>query len=545
MAADKKTQLSIVLRAVDQATGKIKAINDRLDRITKPFRDFQEQISDLREKSGLDEVVDGFKGVGSAIAGILAKVAVIGGVIGAATAGLFKLIDGFDDLGDKAEAVGVSVDFLASMRYAAERSGASVESLDNGLKGFSKSLGEARANTGRMATFLGKVSPALLKQLKAAKSNEEAFDLLAGAMAKIEDPAKRAALAQKTLGDASLAPLFAKGPKGIKELRDRYLELAGSQEGAAKEAGAVDDAMKDFKAATDGVKAALVTGLAPAMKVIVERLRDFFQENRGRIAEWAAGLGKKLPAAFSKLSSAVGSVIDFIRPFVDSATKLKLIAVAVAGVIVGPLIASIYSLGVALLTTPVGWIVGGLALIGLAAAALINDWGGVRSFFVDMWDAIADKFGWAAHVLKLVLLPITGLATIFIGAWDEVSGFFVDLWDGITATFEAAWAGIKKVVDRIVEAVDFVSNKVREFVHGTEEGRAWALDTFGGGGGLTREQREQFIRGSVGSPVGSSSEARVTVDFANAPRGTRVSADPQSTAAVDLSVGYQLMPGGL
>jgi hypothetical protein len=34
--------------------------------------------------------------------------------------------------------------------------------------------------------------------------------------------------------------------------------------------------------------------------------------------------------------------------------------------------------------------------------------------------------------------------------------------------------------------------------------------------------------------------AQVTVDFANAPRGTRVKTDPQSTADVDLSVGYQM-----
>lgn len=540
--AEKETRLSIVIRTVDKATAKINAIADRLDKVTKPLRNFRDALGDLREKSGLDDVIAGFGGVGSALAGVLAKVAVVGGVVGVAVAGLFKLVDGFDELGDKAERIGVSVDFLASMRFAAERTGASIESLDSGLQGFATSLGQARAGTGRMASFLAKVSPVLLKQLKGAKSNEEAFDLLAGAMAKIEDPAKRAALAQKTLGDASLAPLFAKGPKGIKELRDRYLELAGSQKGAAEEAGKVDDALKEFKAATDGVKAALVEGLAPALRVIVDRLRDFFQENRGRIAEWAAGLGKKLPAAASRLVEVIGNVIDAIRPFVDSAGKLKAIAVAVAGVIVGPLVSAIYSLGVALLTTPVGWIVGALAAIGFAAVALINDWGGVRTFFVDMWDAIAEKFGWAAHVLKLVMLPITGLATFFIGAWDEVSGFFVRLWDNITGVFVDAWKFIADIVGKIVEAVDYVQNKVKEFVGGTEQGRATMLDSFGGGG-LSPEQRAAFIKGSLGGGSSSSSEARVTVDFANAPRGTRVNADPQSTAAVDLSVGYQLLPG--
>lgn len=540
MADKKETRLSIVIRTVDQATAKINAISARLDKVTKPIRDFRQSLSDLREKSGLDDVIGGFKGVGSAIAGVLAKVAVIGGVVAAATAGLFKLIDGFDELGDKAEAMGVSVDFLAQMRYAAERAGASVQELDQGMEAFSRSLGQARAGTGRMASFLNKVSPALLRQLKAAKSNEEAFDLLAGAMAKLEDPAKRAALAQATLNDPALGPLFAKGPKAIKALRDRYLELAGSQEGAAEEAGKVDDAMKDLKAATDGVKAALVAGLAPALKVIVDRLRVFFTENRERIAEWAKGLGERVPAAVGKLVDVFKGVVNTVRPFVDSTTKLKVVAVALAGVIAGPLISSLVSLGIAIATTPVGWILAALAAIGVAAAALIFDWGGVRSFFVDLWDALAEKFGWAAHVIKLVLLPITGLATFFIGAWEPVSEFFVRLWDNVTGVFADAWEFIAGIVGKIVEAVDYVTNKVKEFVSGTEEGRANMLDAFGGGG-LTPEQRAAFIKGSVGGT--SSSEAKVTVDFANAPRGTSVRADPKSTADVDLSVGYQLTPG--
>jgi hypothetical protein len=298
VAGDKETKLSIVIRTVDKATAKLKAIADKLDAVTKPVRDFTEALGSVREKSGLDSVVDGFKGVGGAVMDVLGKIAMIGGVIGAATAGLLSLIGGFDDLGDKAEAIGVSVDFLASMRYAAEKSGAEIEALDGGLQAFSTSLGKARAGTGRMATFLNKVNPALLKQLKGAKSNEEAFALLGDAMARLEDPAKRAALATATVGDASLAPMLARGAKGIKELGDEYIATAGSQEDAAKAAGATDDALKGLHAATDGVKAALVSGLAPALTIIIEKIKAWLVGHRGDVKEWAASLGKKLPAAY-------------------------------------------------------------------------------------------------------------------------------------------------------------------------------------------------------------------------------------------------------
>ncbi len=501
--ADKQATLSIVLRTVDKATAGINAINRRLDAVTKPFRDFKEALGELREKSGLNDVVAGFKGVGGAITDILGKLLVVGGVIGAAVAGMFKLVDGFDALGDKAEAIGVSADFLAQMRYAAERSGASIESLDSGLQGFSKSLGQARAGTGRMAGFLKKASPALLAQLKAAKSNEQAFDLLAGAMAKLEDPAKKAALAQATLGDAALAPLFAKGPKGLQELRDRYAELAGPQGDAAAKAGEVDDAMKDLKASTDGIKAALVSGLAPALKVIVERLREWFTENRENIREWAASLGERLPAAVSKLVSIFHSIVDTVRPFVDSATKLKIIAVGLAAVLAGPLLSAIATLGVALLTTPVGWIVAGIAAIAAGATLLVKN-------------------------------------------WETVKGFFVDLWDGIVGAFRKAWEVISGIVDKIVGAVETITSAVTgsgfmgELVDKAQGGPDWVQQSIGAAQG--GDWRQQAIRAArMGT---SSSETRVKVDFANAPRGTRVKADPQSSADVDLSVGYQLNPGG-
>ncbi|HVJ29757.1 MAG TPA: hypothetical protein VNA66_05550 [Gammaproteobacteria bacterium] len=382
------------------------------------------------------------------------------------------------------------------------------------------------------------MSPALLKQLKAAKSNEQAFDLLAGAMVKLEDPAKRAALAQATLGSAELGALFSKGPNGIKELRDRYFELAGSQEGAAKAAGETDDAMKDFKAATDGVKAALVQGLAPALTVIVKQLRDWFKENRERIAEWAKSLGEKLPGAVAKLVDVFKGIVNFIRPFVDSGTKLKILAGVLAAVIAGPLVASVYSLGVALLTTPVGWIVAGLAAIAAAALILITDWGGVRTFFVDLWDTLGEKFGIARDIVAFTLAPFIYIPAKIIANWDSISSFFVNLWDGITGVFEKAWNFIKGIIDKVVGAVDTVKGAVSDVIDFVNP---FSSDDDYKGVTPVSDVTNKIIADLQAKQQAAA--ARVSVDFANAPRGTRVSTDPKSTADIDLSVGYQM--GGL
>jgi hypothetical protein len=253
------------------------------------------------------------------IGGVLDKIPLIGavaaGAIGGAVGGLMHLINKFDELGDKAERFGVSVDFLAAMRYAAEKAGAPVEALDAGLMTFSVNMGKLSANTGRFKKFLDLVSPALEEQLKKAKSNEAAFYLLAAAMDKLKDPAKRAALAAAAGLGPELAPLLAQGEAGVKQLAARYIELAGSQEDAAKKAGDVDDSMHDLHASVQGAEAAIVSGLAPAMRIIVDQLRDWFVAHRSDIAEWAKTLGEKIPGAFRAVVDWVGQAIEKLGKF--------------------------------------------------------------------------------------------------------------------------------------------------------------------------------------------------------------------------------------
>jgi hypothetical protein len=76
-----------------------------------------------------------------------------------------------------------------------------------------------------------------------------------------------------------------------------------------------------------------------------------------------------------------------------------------------------------------------------------------------------------------------------MAVWGPVAGFFKTMWDGITAVFEKALTLITGIVDKV---------------------------------------------------TGAPQQAKITVDFANAPKGTRVSTDPKSSADVDLGVGYQM-----
>lgn len=504
--ADKESTLAIVIRTVDKTTAGLNAFSAKIKALgvlAAPVQLIGERLGALGRAAGIPQVASAIGGVGTAAKQVFGRVqsALLGmGLsVGLVAHEVFSLVEHFDDLGDKSERLGVTNDFLASMRYAAEKAGAPVGALDEGMQAFVQNLGQARANGGRMLKFLQTVSPALAQQLVGAKSNEQAFRLLAQAMAKITDPAKRAALAQKTVGDPALAPLLAKGADGLYELQGAYIALAGSQEDAAEGAGSVDDSLHDLHAATDGVKAALVTGLSPALKKIIEQLTEWLVSHREDIRRWADDIGQKLPGAVKDLVEWLDKAYGKVTGFVEAIGGWKVAAAAIAAVIAGPLITSVVSLGAAILATPIGWILAGVAALTIGIVELVKHWD-------DLTDAIS-------RAIK---------ATVeFLGIGQDEQR--------ASAKLTAAAEGID--LDQYApEPVPPMAAPPTPVVTPVESS-------------LLRSRYQGDVHSILDSFGQRQTETRIKVDFANAPRGTRVTADPRSTADVDLSVGYQM--GGL
>jgi hypothetical protein len=392
MAGEKEFPLSITIRTVDKATSGIKRINDQLDKSFGPLRKLGKEFGRLGENMGLSKISAGVRGIGGMFTKLAGQVGMAAGVVGVAAFGFKKLVDEADDLGDAAEKVGLTVDALAQLRFAAKLSGSSVEELDAGLGTFTKGLGQARAGTGKLTGFLKKVSPALLKQLKGAKSNEEAFGLMAQAMDQIEDPGKRAALATAAFGGAGvgLAPLLARGAAGIDELRQRYAKLAGPQGDAAEKAGAVKDALDDLGAATDSVKASLLVGLGPAFKQVTEKVTAFLTGHREQIGTWVSDFGEKLPGRIAKLSEVLGglwrmleTVVGVLGKMVDwvggSENAVKLLIVAFAGFKALALVGHLGGIASGLMGVATAALKAGSAMAGAEAAAAAAEGAGAAA----------------------------------------------------------------------------------------------------------------------------------------------------------------------
>lgn len=105
-----------------------------------------------------------------------------------------------DEIGKVAKTAGVTTDTIQEMRHAASLSGIAFGDLDKGMQQFNKRVGELRAGTGALYTYLSKTDKALMSQVQSARSTDEALDLVFKAMQKVASSSDRAALAAAAFG---------------------------------------------------------------------------------------------------------------------------------------------------------------------------------------------------------------------------------------------------------------------------------------------------------------------------------------------------------
>ena len=546
MATGKDFPLSITVRTVDKATSGLKRINDQIERARKPYKALGEQFRNLYKSSGLSQIASGFKGIGSELRGVARDLGIVGAAAGAAVFGFKHLVEEFDNLGDTAEKAGVSVDFLAQLRHSAEAAGSSAEELDAGLSTFTKSVGQARAGTGKLTGFLKKVSPELLKQVKGAKSNEEAFDLMANAIAKIPDPARRAALATAAFGGAgtALAPLLGRGKKGIDELRQAYFEHAGSQQAAADAAQKAKEAMEPLHGEFTRMKATLVTELAPAFIELTRRLQTFLTSHRTEIAAFIRNFGEALPGAISRAIDFLGEVRDALAPVVQWIGKMVEM-VGGAGNAVKILVVAWASFKALNLAGHLLGIVGGL--VKMAGAIKAVSTAGAVADAAGGGGAGGGKLGvlkWVPHVAA-----VTGGAAV--GTWLGQKAGTQRLFGSDDARLQRDALGSDRDSFGRHKVAHRLGLTEGELAKRLAEGRAMLAARAGSDEVSARaaanrvpsaaEFRKTQGVGPLAAEAPAAATAKVEVEFKNAPPGMRVRKDGKSTADVDLSTGYQMV----
>jgi uncharacterized membrane protein len=162
----------------------------------------------------------GLANIGASVAGLvnpftvgLAAVAAFGAGASAVASGLIDLEDRVEKLGNTADKLGVSFEFIQLLEEAGNRSGVSIESVSTAFGKLQKTLAGADEESKAATAALAKLGIAFtdLENL----SPEEQIRLIGEQLQGIDDPAKRTAAAMQIFGKsgADLLPFFAQlGP---------------------------------------------------------------------------------------------------------------------------------------------------------------------------------------------------------------------------------------------------------------------------------------------------------------------------------------------
>jgi hypothetical protein len=320
--------------AGDGGTMKFNELSGVLSVLPGPIGDVAGRLSGLASAGeGLSKVFGGGAGLSGGLANIgasvaalvnpftigLAAVAAFGAGASAVANGLLSLEDRVETLGNTADKLGVSFEFIQTLEEAGNRSGVSIESVSSAFGKLQKTLAGADEESKAATTALSKLGISFtdLENL----SPEEQIRLIGEQLQGIDDPAKRTAAAMQIFGKsgADLLPFFANlGPAA-----DDIERLGGAL--TAVDRSRIDD----FGAGID------------ALGVASSRLGELLLLPFVGLGE---GIAQGSAEFLGGINAIVGPIGDVLQPVLSSlGTAFEVVGVVIGGIgrIVGEIISPI------------------------------------------------------------------------------------------------------------------------------------------------------------------------------------------------------------
>lgn len=355
------------------------------------------------------------RGIGLASIGMAAGIA----------AGLKVTLDFADRMGETAQKLGMPVEALTALKYAAEQSGVPFETLEGSLLRLSKNLADSPQKFADLGVSIRDTGGVL-------RPTADILADIADKMQAMPDGAEKTALAMDLFGKAGADMVLALngGSEGLKALMQeaRDLGIVISDE-TADAAGKFNDNLGKLQAAAGGLGVQLAAELAPILE---------------RISGYAVDAAK----AFGQLSPE---------------TKEMVAQVAAAIGVVGAA-----AIGFGLLALAVSPLSVTIGLIAAGAALIYDNWGPITEWFRDFWADIKVVVGYAWDKIKE---SIGSAIDWMMGRWQA----FTELLSGAVETAKAAGTAIADALTLGNNTV--VGGAVTDgLVDGILSGRGFAAD---------------------------------------------------------------------
>lgn len=254
--------------------------------------------------------------VGSTFSGIKS---IIGGVSFAAL-GKEALALG-DSLSKASEKLGISVEKLSAMTYAAALSDVSLEGLEKGMKKFSQAIVEANSAGSDAATAFSVLGIATKDVHGKTLPLDVLFAKVADRFSTMEDGAGKVSIAVALFGRAGMdmIPILNKGAAGIAQMEAEAGRLGATISGkTAKQLEEANDNLKSFWMTVKGTAASITGELVGALK----RMGDAFGESLGNAEGFSFGTNAKKYKAPAAPGKTAAPNIDEIKKNAEERKKL-------------------------------------------------------------------------------------------------------------------------------------------------------------------------------------------------------------------------------
>ena len=266
---------------------------------------------------GLDQSQSRLGTFSKKVAGGAIKVGAAMGTAVAAgvSAAVFQFAKYGDQMDKMAQRTGFTTNALSELGFAAEQSGFDIETLEKGIVGMDRFLLNAERKLSTATDSLDDLGLTMgdLQGL----SPEDQFMMLAGAVADVEDPSKRAALAMSIFGKAGqkMIPLLNAGSESIEEMRQQARDLGISMSPEdAKAAAEFTDAWNRAKKSVMGfiysVGGPFIRVFTRAVDIGVAMIKDL-KDSFGGLIPSIDGVGRAFLKVTLGFVSGFNEVVHF------------------------------------------------------------------------------------------------------------------------------------------------------------------------------------------------------------------------------------------
>lgn len=457
--AKMQEKLDVLIGAIDRFSGPFKAFDQRLKSAGDSLQRFSAQSTALGNVTGFTRLQGAVGNVGNSLSNVGAQGqrfigSLSGGILkltalfGVASGGILGMAASVGAAGENAgimaSKAGVALESFQKLAYGASFSNLQADEFSVMLgKLGNQSLQAATGNKELAASF--KLAGVSVKNSNGTLKNADQVMLdLADSFAAMQDGPAKTALAVKVLGEEGLKllPFLSQGSDAIRKMgKDaENLGIVFDEKASASSAD-FNKALGDVKFAAQGLANTILIDALPVIQELLGRFKEWVVANREMIGEdvqdWLKEFKKNLPGIIEsgeKIIGVIKTLFGWLGNLCDALGGADKMFMIITAYMAGPLIGAIWSvggalvsLGAALLATPIGWFIGGCALIIAAGVAIYKNWDKVSAFFSAFGEGIKEAFGEIPQIFS-------DLGTAFselLGEWKNTfanffSGFIPD-----------------------------------------------------------------------------------------------------------------------